>query len=528
MGIWSTIFKPKSNVFRKLSYFSDSEGKTRQIAILDYWSQTCLRPYHDSLNGILRRIKADCTFDQNSIFATLPLAGPYHSLDLTTCTDRMPIALQLRVMSFLYGEAKAKAWAHVLVGYGYTNKDLASPVIYGAGQPMGAYSSWSAMALTHHIIVRVAAARAGFPHFNAYCLLGDDLVIANTRVAEQYIQLCSELDMPISLTKTHVSKDTFEFAKRWFINGTEITGFSVSGLFSVWKAYALLHNYLTTQALHGWLLDISRHPELIAAIYSVLGRPQHAERVIKLYMVFDAIPDKGILHGSGAYKLLSERILQHFGEALSSSQDPSVQQKDLELIGYNSLLAAKRVIAERDLGRFQKDTAAISRKLNRYFKENFPGLSVREYRAALGKASPLILVLNDMIIRSAEILRKLYNQGVVFTHASGVYGGNIVALPGSGEPLSDDTLLNQGLAKYFVSKGVFTMRAQHSIVLAKAQGTKLIIDQFKLKWNEPIDIIGPQISEAPFIFPPKPVIPVYGGGTIFLPAPPSHDLSYPS
>jgi len=89
------------------------------------------------------------------------------------------------------------------------------------------------MALTHHLIVRVAALRAGFPHFTSYCLLGDDIVIANAAVAEQYKILLHQLDMPISDAKTHVSDDTFEFAKRWFHKGQEVTGFSIAGIGSV-------------------------------------------------------------------------------------------------------------------------------------------------------------------------------------------------------------------------------------------------------------------------------------------------------
>lgn len=108
------------------------------------------------------------------------------------------------------------------------------------------------MALTHHIIVQVASMRAGYKtRFEKYCLLGDDIVIADCSVATEYKRLLSELDMPISEAKSHVSTDTFEFAKRWVKSGIEITGFSVSGLFSVWKRYSLLFNYLDTQQSHG-------------------------------------------------------------------------------------------------------------------------------------------------------------------------------------------------------------------------------------------------------------------------------------
>jgi len=86
------------------------------------------------------------------------------------------------------------------------------------------------MALTHHYIVQLAALRAGKRFFWDYCLLGDDIVIASEEVAVQYKILCSILDMPISEQKTHVSLDTYEFAKRWIYRGVEVTGFSIAGL----------------------------------------------------------------------------------------------------------------------------------------------------------------------------------------------------------------------------------------------------------------------------------------------------------
>jgi hypothetical protein len=76
-GIWAILFPPKTSSFRKLSYFSDKEGKTRVIAILDYWSQTALRPLHKVLNQMLRKIGPDCTFDQGSFIRILPLS-PFH------------------------------------------------------------------------------------------------------------------------------------------------------------------------------------------------------------------------------------------------------------------------------------------------------------------------------------------------------------------------------------------------------------------------------------------------------------------
>jgi hypothetical protein len=494
--IWATLFPPKTSSLRKLSYFSDKEGKTRVIAILDYWSQTALRPYHKALNKVLRAIRTDCTFDQGSFKSRLASLGPFHSLDLTAATDRMPLALQLRVFERMFGKEKASAWANVLVGYEYTSKGNPS-VKYNCGQPMGAYSSWCAMALTHHLIVHVAALRAGIPHFWDYALLGDDIVIANAAVADQYRTLLSTLDMPISEAKTHVSNDTYEFAKRWIHKGEEVTGFSIGGLLSVWKRYSLLHNYLTTQLHHGWTLEISRHPELISAIYKLLGKPAQSERVVKLYMVFDALAKA---KDTGVHSLLAEQVEAFFGIPVSQHLSGlSLSSSTDELMKLIRIEAAKRLV-ERDFGRFQRDAYSISAKLNRMFRAKFPGLDVQSYRRALGQNSPLILVLNGMILESAQILNREFGRAVGITRHS---TREFQAIAGwdDTQRVPDDTYLNVGVAKYFVSKGVFTMRASHSLSLADSMLTKAILDVCRefveAKWSPAVIEVASVVVEAP-------------------------------
>lgn len=51
---------------RRVAAISDKEGKSRVIALLDYWSQTSLKPVHDFLFRILRTIPQDVTFNQGS------------------------------------------------------------------------------------------------------------------------------------------------------------------------------------------------------------------------------------------------------------------------------------------------------------------------------------------------------------------------------------------------------------------------------------------------------------------------------
>lgn len=139
-----------------------------------------------------------------SAFTCLPLdkgSHKFHSIDLSAATDRMPILLQKRIISRIFGQKKANAWHWVLTALSFTCKTDKSvkQVRYAVGQPMGAHSSWPAMALTHHFIVRIAAIRAGkTARFSDYFLLGDDLVIANDLVAQAYKELISKLGMPYS------------------------------------------------------------------------------------------------------------------------------------------------------------------------------------------------------------------------------------------------------------------------------------------------------------------------------------------
>jgi hypothetical protein len=58
--------KETKHCLRRLTYISDKEGKTRTIAIFDYWSQSVLKPLHNSLMRLLHRIPEDCTFNQGS------------------------------------------------------------------------------------------------------------------------------------------------------------------------------------------------------------------------------------------------------------------------------------------------------------------------------------------------------------------------------------------------------------------------------------------------------------------------------
>lgn len=217
---------------RRLSVIKDKEGKNREIAILDYYSQQALRPLHNYLFGILSRIPQDCTFDHGHSLQSLQpsLGSSFHSIDLSSATDRFPIELQRKILEVMFGKEYADHWHHIMVGHSFDYKDLA--LSYTRGNPMGAYSSWSAFALAHHYLVYLACKQAGINWKRCpYMMLGDDIVIADDKVAHAYVCILQRFDIPFSKEKSHTSPYLFEFAKRFVHCGNEISPFPLAGLF---------------------------------------------------------------------------------------------------------------------------------------------------------------------------------------------------------------------------------------------------------------------------------------------------------
>lgn len=95
-------------------------------------------------------------------------------------------------------------------------------IYFHVGQPLGYYSSWALFALSHHLIVWLAADRV-FPDkrvFQAYAILGDDIVIGDSRVASAYSNILQNLGVNISTSKSLISKTgAYEFASRFYVQG---------------------------------------------------------------------------------------------------------------------------------------------------------------------------------------------------------------------------------------------------------------------------------------------------------------------
>lgn len=223
----------------RLAFLSDKGGKTRVIALGDILTQSFLLTVHQRCNLVLRKLKQDGTFDQDSARSYIKKKSALNedlaSIDLTAATDRMPALFQMLVLIYLRVltplQGIAWYWVTTCRTFHYNDGKEDKTVRYAVGQPMGLLSSWPVMAISHHFLVRWSFAASSFPYRleNApYRVLGDDLTLLGYRVADIYLDLISCLGMEYSKDKTYISKGVAEFAKSLFCHGKELTPFPLA------------------------------------------------------------------------------------------------------------------------------------------------------------------------------------------------------------------------------------------------------------------------------------------------------------
>lgn len=234
---------------------AEAGGKERLFAISDYWTQSLCKPLHDYLMKVLRQLPTDGTWSQegcaNRVAAATAQGKKLHCFDLSAATDRFPVWFTRLVLSLILGVEEAALWVEILTGRGYDHKGVSYR--YATGQPMGTLSSWAAFALSHHVVVLIAAARCGLgPGFRDYAILGDDIVIFDDDVAEEYRDIMTSLHVEINDSKSFIATGGAEFAKRHFLRGREITGLSGSLILLAGTRLSGLRVLVTTALRRGF------------------------------------------------------------------------------------------------------------------------------------------------------------------------------------------------------------------------------------------------------------------------------------
>lgn len=217
----------------KLNKTENWNNQRRIFAICNYIKQRLLFPVHKWSMEVLSRLRTDGTFNQEFPLSLLREGkkNECYSFDLKSATDRWPLSVMFALMSCMFGPTLASSIVNSSLGLNtfLVGKPIVkrmSEVAFLCGQPLGYYSSWSLFALSHHYVVWLAAKRA-YPQrttpFKDYALLGDDILITDALVAQQYRILLDKLGVTISEAKSIISETgCVEFAKRFWVKSMQI------------------------------------------------------------------------------------------------------------------------------------------------------------------------------------------------------------------------------------------------------------------------------------------------------------------
>ena len=219
----------------RIGFSAEPAGKTRMFAIGDYWSQLSLKPLQISLYRTLQSISTDSTKNQDLGFKSLvkeSFGKPTYCFDLSSASDRIPAIMQKTRLSLMTNLHVADNWFKVMTERDFYVKATGQNVRWSVGQPLGLLSSFPSFALWHHDFVQFAANwenyHKGKPlrFFKQYRILGDDVVIFNTKVAQRYQWLLRKVGLTINYSKSvigDIRNSQIEFAKRLALRGQEMS-----------------------------------------------------------------------------------------------------------------------------------------------------------------------------------------------------------------------------------------------------------------------------------------------------------------
>lgn len=414
-----------------LSQFAIKEeaaGKIRLFALMDSVTQSVMKPLHVAMFALLRLIPNDGTFDQEESvrrgMAKSLKAGKAFSFDLTAATDRLPVSLTAILIELIFNKSGlGESWKNVMTMRDFVFNDkvadkLKIPLIsrvvrYAVGQPMGALSSWAGLAITHHWIVQVAAYRAtGKLEWNTeYEILGDDLVIFNSLIAEEYLKIMKILGCEINLDKSINAPNVpvFEFAKRTVLNGHIVSGVSMVQLRAGWNVAGRVANCL--QFANSGLIT---KPSLLAIALSryAFSNGKMASNPVNFGSRAKRLFSLGLLSIFGVFYQQGKMPLKLLMQALANPhyEDADYSGEAIDLPPKASLNVAFKLLSD---GVVPDDPFSNMEQRSEVYKEYADELVDTMLQKALQKARVLYENSEELVQRFAQSLYfgEIYENG---------------------------------------------------------------------------------------------------------------------
>jgi hypothetical protein len=196
-------------------------GKLRMYASPFKTLQALLRPIHSWIDIRRSYLETDCTYSQEDgakwAQSHLLRGTTIHSVDLSAATCRFPLGPQIDALVHL---GLSTTYVDLIImacrGRWSVDPDLVkagfpTEITWEVGQPLGIAPSMSMFSLTHNLLLRGIAWALERP-LDCFRVLGDDVVIADDLVHEEYLRVLGLADIPVSKGKSYSSADYAEFA----------------------------------------------------------------------------------------------------------------------------------------------------------------------------------------------------------------------------------------------------------------------------------------------------------------------------
>lgn len=176
--------------------------KARVVAQPTAWLQLAFMPLHKRLDRITKHMfpTQSCVHDQEKgVYDALSLLAKGHdvfSVDLSSATDRFPVVIQNLILKNLGYSRYSEALSQVVKRPFQASFIPEGELKYRCGQPMGLYGSFPLFNLTNLILAETSERQVmeripkreliTFPDGHTYRVLGDDIIISDPNVKDQY------------------------------------------------------------------------------------------------------------------------------------------------------------------------------------------------------------------------------------------------------------------------------------------------------------------------------------------------------
>jgi len=199
----------------QISYIQEPGFKLRAVANPARVYQYLLAPLGDLLFNMLRYVEEDFTFRQDEsepVVRSFLDGSRVYSVDISDATNNFPLAYTEKIFSQFIPEGKLSTLAKIFCAISRApwltpEGDL---IRWTVGQPLGLYPSFAAFALSHHCLLQSLKATYG----GQYVVLGDDVVIKGDALYSAYRHALDAVGIPVSESKTFISRHLAEFAGR--------------------------------------------------------------------------------------------------------------------------------------------------------------------------------------------------------------------------------------------------------------------------------------------------------------------------